>query len=108
MNVIISIGRNIGNEPMDDSRWASFCLKTHEIAQRHCTHIYFSGQGAGVFEGVVEESFTVIGEFVSNTDIVPGLTNSTDIVDELGRLAKAYGQEAIAVTFGTPIFAGAK
>lgn len=109
MNVIVSIGRNVGAIPMPAHVWRDFRDDMFRVVSSYCTAVYFSGDGFGFYESSPEDSYTVIGEAIEpSTAIVPGLADTSDIISELATLAKQYGQESIAVTFGNPIFAGAK
>lgn len=96
--VIVSIGRNIGDAPMDDEMWADFRDRTFEIVEKAAT-IHFFGDGIGVYEGIEEESYTVIGTVKDEYDM--------SMFVRLCDLADDFWQDSIAVTYGTTGFARA-
>lgn len=97
---VISIGRRIGTSAtMSDPAWDRFRRETVEVARAHCGEVFFSGTGRGQYEGVVEESFTVIAQHP---------TDRAALRERLANLARMYGQESIAVTFGVTYFEEAK
>jgi len=97
MNVIVSIGRNIGSEPMNNQKWDVFRGLVKNEVYRYCADIYFIGTGQGLYGGTTEESFTVIGGFNEGG-------SKLNLKRALGGLARDFGQECIAVTFANPEF----
>jgi len=89
----ISIGRNIGKEPMGESSWLRFKADIMDLADNGENKIHFIGGGNGYYEGTKEESFTV----VFGADV----TDLAEIGRHLPAIAKKYSQEAIALTVGT-------
>lgn len=108
MNVIVSIGRNVGATPMHTLAWKDFQAKVFRVVSGYCTSIYFSGEGVGYYESSAEDSYTVIGEVAMTPAVNMTIPDHPQMVNELAALAKQFCQESIAVTFGYPIFAGAK
>lgn len=92
--VTVSIGRNIGKEPMDSVTWRRFKNLTRE-ALRH-GELVFEGDGEGVYEGSVEMSATFVAAMPDYW--LPLLRN------ELGTLRRSFDQDAIALTVGTVEF----
>lgn len=99
--IIVSIGRNIGDSPMDDEMWGDFRDQVFRLVEAHTETIHFFGDGVGVYEGNEEESYTIIGTF-SESDKY----NHTLFV-ELCEIADDFWQDSIAVTIGTTSFAKA-
>lgn len=99
-NVIVSIGRNIKNQPMNSQAWDMFKALTKNIVYLRCPEIYFIGTGMGYYAGATEESFTIIGGLHEDA-------NMSNMKRELAELAKDFGQECIAVTVADPTFVSA-
>lgn len=83
MRIAVTIGRNIGTEPMSPGRWANFCWAVKD-------QMYLSPEPTvtlhtGEWEGVAEESCTIVGE-------APGLR-----FERWAHIARAFSQDAIAV-----------
>lgn len=99
-NIVVSAGRNVGDEPMSAERWAAFRLSICALFP----HRIFTGTGIGEYEGAREESFTVVAPFT------PGdwaMSASPELYvryvrAHLANLAKEYGQECIALTIAEP------
>lgn len=90
-NATISIGRNVGSTPMHTDDWNSFRLDILSVLP---TAPIFCGSGLGFYEGVKEESFTVIVD-AERVDL--------DYLRAcLQAFACQYGQECIALTVGEP------
>lgn len=108
MNFIISIGRNVSivrnvrPMPMDIQRWQNFQTEILTLAKECGTAVYFKGVGTGVYDGIEEESFTVIGEM---RGVGPILAMNVDFMrQDLADIAARFSQEAIALTFAEPEF----
>jgi hypothetical protein len=97
MAVVVSVGRNIGTEPMPLAEWQSF---QDAVTNTLGSPVYFRGTGVGTYEGVTEESFTVI----TASPAWP-TWRMRDLKEDLSDLAARYGQKAIAVTVGPTSFA---
>lgn len=78
--IVISIGRNIGDEPMPLDRWLSFTL---DVLQAVEGEQLFVGYGVGQYEGGAEESFTIIA-------------SGSVSRDTLAHLSEKYEQQSIA------------
>ncbi len=97
MAAIVSIGRNVGDVPMDDEQWYAFKSDLVDaLAFTYSTAIYFQGEGTGSFEHRPELSFTVVFD-----ERWPG-NYSLEVL--LKVLAARYGQESIALTRGETVF----
>lgn len=92
----VSIGRNIGAEPMSADLWRSFQddaranLYAHTTGDERTVEFHY---GTGVWDGVAEESAHVTIHTVRDYDRA-GLTRA------LAVLAHVYGQDAIALSIG--------
>jgi len=96
----ISIGRNVGSEPMDSFDWALFRNSVRGIADlfkgTSTMIIEVEGKG-GEWLGVPEETrvFMIINPLIRSQEIV-------DHVKEcLSSIAQEFEQDAIALVFGT-------
>jgi len=101
--ITLTIGRNVGSGPVADERWARFIDDTLALVRRHSFDVVVQNTGRGEWQGadgevIREENFHVAG--IREDDV-----NETDTADSVRRevreLAHVYGQEAIALGFGT-------
>lgn len=98
--ITVSIGRNVGTEPLSDPTWRTFRTTVGNVVATWCETIYVSDAGCvGHWDGVDEESRTWVGEWAGYGE--PNL-----LIDRLAEVARVYGQDAIAVTTGTTVLAG--
>jgi hypothetical protein len=109
--LIVSIGRNVGDEPMDDSQWVTFQEEAHRWTDQSVWsvggQIVFEGVGVGQWTDedghtVREDAFTI----VALVDDEVGDTVADEIVNRMAITARNYGQDAIAVTLGATTLAG--
>jgi len=103
-SISITIGRNIGNKPMDKDLWIEFKDAVNEQLLYLKLHITVTNQGTGVWEGITEENF-----------IVKGIREKPFADNEIDRLAKnlsvlsaKFKQDAIAYSVGKSILAFAE
>jgi hypothetical protein len=89
MDGTISIGRNIGTEPMDDILWEYFVDDVLKLINKHGGEVYTIAYGGGAWDGVSEESAVIV--FAGAAE---------EFADELSMLASSYGQEAIGLLSG--------
>lgn len=109
--ITVSLGRNVGDEPMHPTVWQAFRAEAWDSVDfqvwAYGGQIVFTGQGEGKWKGedgttTYEDAYTIIALVPDeDADIVGGT-----LVHAMGRLAAKYGQEAIAVTLGTTTLAG--
>ena len=99
MSITVTVGRNIGNTPMDTAAWKSFQEEVNIAVRYTVGDVYFAGVGEGWSEDWGrEDAYTVIAEPPLYSDIRDKLHA------ELARIGRFYGQEAVAVTEGTTRF----
>ena len=99
--VTVSIGRNVGNVPLSAGQWDRFRAAVAEGVNFHTSDRYVEDAlSFGAWEGVEEESRTWVALLAADYDRVPELTRY------LAAIARAYGQDAIAVTTGVTVLAG--
>lgn len=99
MNCIVTIGRNIGDEPMPEYRWLEFKSEAIRLALEWGPVVVIA-EGEGEYEaGMQEGTFTVTATGRSGSRKGP-------ILEGAARLARKYSQRSIAVTFGQPMFIG--
>lgn len=88
VTVYVSIGRNIGETPMPDDRWAAFQDDVWDALIDLGT-VFTLAEGDGIYDGRVERSAVAVAE-VDEADL-PYLR------DRLAVLAGRYQQECIAL-----------
>lgn len=92
--VTLSIGRNIGADPMPAEDWTTFRAYLNLAAVECGLDVVFTGTGAGIWQGEIsEDAHTVVGLTTDATDL-------EELARSLGQLARAYRQDAIAMTVG--------
>jgi hypothetical protein len=103
-NVTVTIGRNIGNEPMGERTWRAFqdtvqtALQHADAGKRPTFLASYTGQGE--WQGVSEQSVI----FSASYD---GATIDRDALSSLlGRIAKVFKQDAVALSIGELTFPG--
>lgn len=96
----ITIGRNVGTEPMSAERWEDFIedIKADMLlfAAESAIHVESVEihRGKGTWEGVEEDSAKI-------TILTPAQSDNTDILRHyLSETAWLYDQDAIALTIG--------
>lgn len=95
MTTTVTIGRDIKGVPMPTIDWLNFREEVRIACQHSLRAIYFKGDGIGWSEEWGhEDAYTIVGEDFPDWGYV------SDFYDELRRLGKHYGQEAVAVTQG--------
>lgn len=90
-STVVSVGRNIGSEPMSDSDWLGFRIELEQCLEPF--GILFAGTGQGSWDGSGEQSHTVICHALAEDEV-------GQVTSWLADLARSYGQEAIAFTVG--------
>lgn len=96
---VISIGRNVGHLPMSSAKWHDFKRSIREstgVLSLDAIPV-FEGSGHGVYDGMQEESYTVILANVRDKDVHA-------LRRRLSILAGMFGQESIALTIGRTEF----
>ena len=97
--ITVSIGRNVGTEPMSENEWFSF-REAIKCAVKFTDHqILFTGDGEGIWEGQKEDAFTIVAMTVADTNGKMG-SDTAWLRDWAGRLGRKYGQDAVAITTG--------
>lgn len=92
MTTTVSIGRNVGRDPMPREDWRAFCREVLAAVEDACGPIYFDGEGWGRSEEWGSEpAYTIVAG-----DPIPGAY----LADALGHLGRKYGQDAVALTTG--------
>jgi hypothetical protein len=93
--VTVTIGRNVGTEPMDDADWETFAIATQYAVSEEVepTATYGAFVGNGGWEDTPEESAVLI--------FIAGRHASIATLDRaLAQVADAFDQDAIAWSFG--------
>lgn len=107
---VVSIGRNLGKpagyrqgEAMDVVEWSRFREEVRAELDQAGLEIVFTGDGDGVYEGVVEPSYTLVA--VGDLLTAPQFDH---LVGMLGLIGFRYYQDSVAVTSGVTVFAEGK
>jgi len=121
MAVYVSIGRNVGDQPMNAERWEAFRNETRRVVDTLAGPWVTSATGTGRFAGTLEETYVVVsdgsrldqgfnpvGEDDDGEPLGWWEVRTRDLYAALGTLAAQYGQESIAVTIGEPEFVQGK
>ena len=87
--ITLSIGRNINNKAMEAGEWYLFRRQARAILEQAGGHIVADTTGAGVYDGVEEESAVFIALNVNNIE---------EARDRIAQLLSAYNQEAAGFT----------
>ena len=88
--IVISAGRNVGNEPMSAQEWELLHINIEEtLDASHVIYYTKRAIGAGDYEGMKEESVTYVVEIHE--------THLSDIMRGLSKLAGLFKQESIAL-----------
>jgi hypothetical protein len=85
----VALGRNVGDEPMDDGRWEEFRLDTSHAIAKQLGAPDTVAFGKSHYGGYPEETCVMVW-----FDLIGGLDDS--VLKDLGILAGHYGQESIA------------
>lgn len=99
VTVTVSLGRNIGNNPMTSAQWQRFTRLAKLAVAQHSLATHYVGVGSGIYDGMREESLTVVA-----TVRVQRLKS---LRDALRTLAVRFSQDSIALTVGTTEFLSA-
>jgi hypothetical protein len=98
--VVVTIGRNIGSEPLADPIWDEFTNQIHTLARTLLDpKLLFVYEGTGEWEGVTEQSRAF--HFVQTSRA----TDRATLRSALVTIAENFGQDAIAFTTGPSLLA---
>lgn len=95
--VMVSIGRNVGANPLSDRDWTFFLNDVSSVIRKGDYEIPEIHYGTGVWDGISEESAHVT---VYRDSVTEGMRWA--FREGLSRLARHYGQDAIALTISEP------
>jgi hypothetical protein len=94
--VTVTIGRNVGSEPMPAPRWEEFRSGIRQtLANLLCPDFSASYDGTGEWDGVAEDSTLFVASGITRE------VTSTYLRAVLAQYADEYDQDAIALTVGT-------
>ena len=100
--LVVSIGRNIGEDPMSTRTWEAFRGEVRSACETALNvPAVFDGMGIRMYEGRMEDSATLIFNAEAPLDGGP-------LARRLAHLAWYYGQDSIAFTAGQTRFVGAE
>lgn len=94
--ITVTIGRNIGNEPMAQGQWNAFTYSVREALQSYVTEWWATGAYKGSWEGIGEDAMFYYGPLRNTVDE----RDLAIVKARLATLATQYGQEAIGVSVG--------
>lgn len=92
MEGAISVGRNIGNVPMDGKTWRSFVREVRGSIKDAGGIVYATARGNGKWNGIPEKNAVVTFAEVSDTEF---------LAERLGKVKETYHQDAIVLLVGT-------
>lgn len=99
-SITVTIGRNVGSEPLGDEGWARFQADVIDritaLVRPSFTFTYY---GVGEWQGITEESAAILFGGTEYT------ANAADVSSVLSVLAEEYGQDAIGFSFGPSLLA---
>src|SRR5689334_14573979 len=90
MDGTICLGRNVGDEPMDDVRWQYFVEEVVDLVGKHGGEVFTIAFGGGAWDGISEESAVIVFGAAAE-----------GFAAELSILASSYDQDAIGLLSGT-------
>jgi hypothetical protein len=91
----VTIGRNVGSEPMEQSQWNDFVWETRTVCESVSPELWANAAHRNSWNGISEDSFILYGPLVDNDDsTVEFLRNRLDT------LATKYRQDAIGLSIG--------
>lgn len=97
--VTVTIGRNIGEKPMDGEDWAGFTYRTRRAIEGAGIELWATAPYKGLWEGTSEDAVVFFGQ-------LPGFKADDDqrrvngLRENLRNLASEYGQEAVGFSVG--------
>lgn len=105
-SVYVSIGRNVGAEPMAKTQWDSFRGDVKHVLIGYGLQLVSDTVGDGFWADSHEDAAVI----VAAGDLSAwGLEqNQRALEDRIAVLAKSYGQDAIAVAYAEPRFVNAR
>lgn len=89
MTLVVSIGRNVGDEPMSTEEWLLFKHEVRDSMNIASAVVYAEAEGQGEWEGVGEETCVWIFSVVSDM-------RKEELRHELADLSDYFQQDAIA------------
>jgi len=95
--VTVTVGRDVKHIPMCTKDWADFTSAVRSVLAKQ-GYVYFAGVGDGTSDWGLEDAYTV----VAAAEWGAGMLARTH--DELAKVGRYYGQEAVAVTIGDTAF----
>lgn len=93
----VTIGRNVGEQPLPDDDWQAFKDATRRVLDG--SDIWTDADYIGAWEGVTEDAHVYVAGLPDG--------NHDDIRKALVSLAAQYHQDAIGLTIGTAQLVGA-
>jgi hypothetical protein len=90
----VSIGRNIGGEPMGLAQWEDFRSAVYDAVAQYAGPVVTSAEGVGIYEGERETTYVVVGATYGGHHLWVTLQD----------LAREFEQDSIALTCGTTDF----
>ncbi len=98
MSTYVSIGRNVGDQPLNATDWTEFISRTSMTVYEFAGPLVSYATGHGVYNDSPEDTFIVVGAQTPNPH------DASCLRIALRALARAYGQECIALAICEPEF----
>ena len=93
--ITVTIGRNVGEEPLPQDRWNEFIADTRAAVDSTVSDIWVATPYRGSWDGVPEDAFVFYGPV--EAEHIPW---ERLLKQRLSVLAGYYGQQAIGVSVG--------
>lgn len=104
-SVTVTVGRNVGSEPMAAESWDSFRERVADCLAMWCRIDVQGGffmlshsHGVGEWDGVPEDNYTVTAYGIERMGDAASVFES--VQSSMAGYARVWEQDAIAVTFG--------
>jgi hypothetical protein len=94
--ITVTIGRNVGPDPLPAEEWNTFVFETRQIVEAVTTELWASGPSRSTWDGVSEENFYFYGPLNTASRV-----RFRRFRNRLETLATKYRQEAIGISIGT-------
>ena len=93
--VTVTIGRNVGDDPLPADQWNAFTSDTRAAVEAATLDLWAIAPYKGVWKGTTEDAAIFYGPLVDVGEVLEALRQ------RLAVLATYYGQEAVGLSVGT-------
>jgi hypothetical protein len=93
--ITVTIGRNVGSEPMEQSEWNAFVWETRETIEIVSPELWANAAHRNSWNGTSEDSFIFYGPLFDETDATVEFLRN-----RLETIATKFRQDAIGLSIG--------